>query len=279
MYRYGLCLGKSCKPPCPMVANPGQEDSDGNGIGDACDTTPPTVSINSSSAPEGDKGKKDLVFNVTLSKPWTQRVTVAYATGNGTASAGSDYKAASGSLSINAGGTSATIKVSVTGDTSVEDDETFTVTLSSPVNAAIGNGTGIGTIENDDIPTADMSISISAPNAKYRAGDQVVYTIVVSNKGPAAAMNVVITDLLPSSLSFVSCTVPSGSCGASGEGGLANIGALPSGSSATISLTARINVGVPPKTKILNTVSVGSTTADPSIKNNTASSTVSTANN
>ena len=59
-------------------------------------------------------------------------VTVGYTTANGTATAGTDYTASSGTLTFAPGVTTQTIAVKVTGDTAVEPDETFTVTLASP---------------------------------------------------------------------------------------------------------------------------------------------------
>jgi subtilisin-like proprotein convertase family protein len=63
---------------------------------------------------------------------------------------GGDYVPASGTLSIPAGATSGTVTVTVFGDTAVEPAETFFVNLSNPTNAAISDGQGIGTINNDD---------------------------------------------------------------------------------------------------------------------------------
>ena len=78
-------------------------------------------------------------------------VTVQFTTANGTATAGSDYTAASGTLTFAAGSTSQTVTVAVTGDLSVESDETFSITLSNPsANATLLTATGTGTIINDD---------------------------------------------------------------------------------------------------------------------------------
>ena len=66
---------------------------------------------------------------MTLSSPATQAVTVDYTTANGTATAGSDYAAASGTLTFPAGVSSRPINVTVNGDTTAEPDETFSVTL------------------------------------------------------------------------------------------------------------------------------------------------------
>lgn len=65
---------------------------------------------------------------------------------NGSATAGSDYQAASGTLTIPAGQTSGTITVLVNGDRLGEPNETFVVNLSAPTNATIADGQGVGTI-------------------------------------------------------------------------------------------------------------------------------------
>ncbi|MGH8031656.1 MAG: Calx-beta domain-containing protein [Luteimonas sp.] len=111
-----------------------------------------TLSITDTSAAEGDSGSKPLFFTINLNQAaGTGGVTVRYATANGTAAAGSDYSAASGSVTIAAGDTSVTISVDINGDTVSEPDDTFTVTLSNPTGAVIGRATGIGTIVNDDV--------------------------------------------------------------------------------------------------------------------------------
>jgi aryl-phospho-beta-D-glucosidase BglC (GH1 family) len=86
-------------------------------------------------------------FTVTLSAPSTQPVTVAYVTADGTARQGTDYIAASGTLTFAPGQTQLTITVSVVADTTNTTDETFFVMLQNPLNGTIaGTGKGTGTI-------------------------------------------------------------------------------------------------------------------------------------
>lgn len=119
------------------------------------DDLPPTVSIAGVTVVEGDAGTTPAAFPVSLSAPSGRTVTVGYATANGTAVAGTDYVAASGTVTFTPGVVLQQATVSVSGDIVVEPAETFTVTLSAPVNATLGTTVGTGTITDDDVlPTA-----------------------------------------------------------------------------------------------------------------------------
>ena len=125
--------------------------TDANGTGTIQnDDNDPTVSIAGASVLEGDIGTTTLSLPVTLSGPSGREVDVDYATSDGTATAGSDYLATTGTLVFAAGETSKQIDVTVNGDIQVEGDETFTVTLSAPFNADLGTSVATGTITNDD---------------------------------------------------------------------------------------------------------------------------------
>jgi len=114
----------------------------------------PSLSITDVSVTEGNSGTTSALFTVNLSAAASGPVTVKYATANGTATAGSDYTAASGTLTFAAGERSKTINVAVLGDTSFEPDETFALSLSNPTGATIARGTGTGAIKNDDAAPA-----------------------------------------------------------------------------------------------------------------------------
>src|SRR5262245_5370732 len=108
------------------------------------------ISIADSGGPEGDAGTSAFTFLLTLSVASAKSVSVQYATANGTATAPSDYASAAGTVTFAPGQRSKFVNVSVVGDLAIEQDETFTVTLSNPVNASIASGTATGTIRNDD---------------------------------------------------------------------------------------------------------------------------------
>jgi sugar lactone lactonase YvrE len=102
---------------------------------------------------EGNSGTKNVTLNVSLSNPTVQIVTVDFTTENGTAIAGSDYVATSGTLTFPSGTTSMPIQVTVNGDTDVEPDETFLVRLSNATNVSfISNSQQNVTIADDDSP-------------------------------------------------------------------------------------------------------------------------------
>ena len=123
--------------------------------------TPPSVSVADASVSEGNSGTSNLNFNVTLSKASTSPVTIAYTTANGTATAGQDYTAKSGTVTFAAGETTKTVSVAVAGDTAVEPNETLTVTLSNPSGATIADGSAVGTITNDDVQVTPPSVSVA----------------------------------------------------------------------------------------------------------------------
>ena len=99
---------------------------------------------------EGNSGTSNANFTVTLDQPTTNPASVQWTTSPGTATAGSDYTAAGGTLNFAAGETQKTISVAIVGDTAYEPDETFTVVLSAPVNLIVDRAVATGTILNDD---------------------------------------------------------------------------------------------------------------------------------
>ena len=95
----------------------------------------PTLAISGTRVNEGQSGVTSASLTVSLSAAASQPVSVNYSIVNGTALAGSDYQASSGTLSFAPGQTSQTISIPVIGDTTVEPDENFQVQLSNPQNA------------------------------------------------------------------------------------------------------------------------------------------------
>src|SRR5439155_782755 len=135
---------------------------DAQGVGTIQNDDVAHLSINNVTVTEGNSGTTLANFTVTLDAAVNTPVTVDYATANGTAQAGSDYTAATGTLTFAAGtaGTQ-TVSVVVTGDQIVELDESFLVNLTNVQaggrNVTIADAQGVGTIQNDD--TAKLSIN------------------------------------------------------------------------------------------------------------------------
>ena len=111
---------------------------------------PPSVSIGDRAVTERNTETTSVTFSVTLSAASSQPITVAYATGNGSATAGSDYQAASGTVTFAPGETSKTLTVLVNGDRLPEPNETFVVNLSGATNATIADSRGVGMIADDE---------------------------------------------------------------------------------------------------------------------------------
>ena len=157
---------------------------DGQGIGTVTDDdATPALSINGVLQAEGDSGTTPAAFTVSLDNPSGKTVTVDWTSTNGTATAGSDFSAASGTVVFAPGQTSKTVSVSVSGDVTYENDETFTVDLSNPVNATIAGAQGIGTILNDDAPP-----SLSIGDVAQSEGDSgtTTMTFTVGKTGATA---------------------------------------------------------------------------------------------
>ncbi len=141
--------------------------------------------IADASASEGDG---TAVFTVTRGGDASYAATVDFETIDGTALAGADFTAASGTLSFAAGEVSKTVGVAVFDDVAKEDTETFTVRLSAPTGAytpTISRADGVGTIADDDVPAdfaiADLTVAEDAGTASVtvtRTGDVVAAATV-----------------------------------------------------------------------------------------------------
>ena len=117
------------------------------------DDDPPSISIHDASAKESAGA---ISFRVSLNAASGREVAVSYRTEDSTAKAGEDYGATDGTLTIAAGRTAATIRVTLENDFLEEEEETFTVRLLDPVNAELADPTATGTIIDDDVSVAQV---------------------------------------------------------------------------------------------------------------------------
>ena len=149
-------------------------------------TSSPTIGIAGGSGTEGDDDA--IEFTVTLDEAASGTVTVDYATSDGTANAGDDYTAKSGTLSFSAGQTSKTISVGIEDDIENESDETFTVTLSNASGADLGTSAATGTIRNrrvtpltasfEGVPAEHDGESVFTFRLRFSEDPAVSYTVL-----------------------------------------------------------------------------------------------------
>ena len=155
-----------------------------SGGGDSAPVVP-GVTLNAASISEGNSGTANLDFTVTLSEATTVAITVDYATSDDTATAGQDYTATSGTLTVPANSTSATISVPVIGEAITEADETFNLQVSNAGNATITNGsmTVSGEIINDDLAGYYTgSISVNEDPGLLVLADPEIQVIVANDR-------------------------------------------------------------------------------------------------
>ena len=137
----------------------------------------PTVSV--SDAEVSEDGTR-VFFLVSLSHPSREQVTVDVHTSGGTATSGTDFEAVSQTLTFPANsGEPELVPVLVHDDQEPEPDETFTVTLTNPTGATLGDGTATGTIKDngDTAATAVALVSDPGDDATYAADDTVQVTV------------------------------------------------------------------------------------------------------
>ncbi|WP_235582373.1 S-layer family protein, partial [Rhizobacter sp. Root16D2] len=183
----------------------------------------PTLSINNVTVNEA---AGTATFTVTLSAASGQAVSVNYGTSNGSATAGSDYTAATGTLTFAAGSTVQTITVPITNDTLAEATETFNVTLSGATNATIAVATGVGSIiDNDQPPAIDLD-----SNNSTATGVGYATTFTENGSGVSIAdSDIKITDVDSASLASATITLTNAK-----SGDVLTVGTLPVGITANV---------------------------------------------
>ena len=175
---------RSAEPTETFAVNLTTSDAfiaDGQGVGTILDDEP-RISINDVTVTEGNTGTVNATFTVTLSVAYDEAVIVPYTTANGSATAGSDYTAKSGNVTIAAGITSNTFTVLVTGDRLAEPTENFLVNLSAPTNAALTDGQGAGTILDNEPRISINNVSKLEGNGSGKGNNTTsfVFTVTLS---------------------------------------------------------------------------------------------------
>jgi Calx-beta domain len=138
----------------------------------------PSISVRDVTVVEGNSGTKQATFVVALSASTSQSVSCSFATANGTATAGSDYSATSGSITFAAGEVEKPVVVLVNGETVDEPQETFFLDISNVQNATVSSSRGTGFIVDDDGPTIGINdVSLTEGNSGTKAA---TFTLTLS---------------------------------------------------------------------------------------------------
>ncbi len=153
----------------------------------------PSVSVSGTAVGEGDAGTVNAVFTLTLSAPSVSQVEVDFATADGSARAGTDYVARSGTEVFPPGATTRPVAVQVRGDVLEEPDETFLLRLTAARGAAIATAQATGAIRDDDapLPAGNLVLEAFAADPDRTQVDAVVtLTARVRNAGTQAYQDV-----------------------------------------------------------------------------------------
>lgn len=155
------------------------------------DTTPPPPVRFALLSTNVVENTVNLSFAVNLDYPMTREVRVDYQTQDGTATAGPDYDAASGTLIFASGSTNRFLTIRVLEDTAVELDETFQVVLTNGLDTIPGAPLTIGILD-DDPP--QVRLSADRFSAGEGDGNAVLNAILSAPSGMAVSVNFVATN-------------------------------------------------------------------------------------
>jgi hypothetical protein len=161
------------------------------GVADGAESARPAISVKPSTVVEADAGTTAAVFAVRLSRSSVRRVSVRFATRNGSARAGGDYVASRGIVVFEPGQTSKKVRVRVIGDTVPEPQETFSLSLSRSHGARIKAGRAIATIAASDLPApfslrAEMSGAEYVPQPGHPTGQGTVVLVLAPDREEVA---------------------------------------------------------------------------------------------
>jgi uncharacterized repeat protein (TIGR01451 family) len=169
------------------------------------------------------------------------------------------------------------------GNLAVNNPTSVVITATPTTPGNLTNSASVGGNESDlnssndstsqtvFVTGADLAVTMTAAPNPVLAGAPLTYTINVINHGPDIANNIIVSDTLPTNVTFVSATPSQGTASQSGGLMLANLGSLGGNGTASMTIVVQPNHGG----SVTNTVSVSSDAADPDTSNNTASQTTS----
>ncbi|WMW79456.1 Calx-beta domain-containing protein [Undibacterium cyanobacteriorum] len=177
-----------------LSASTGQNVTAVTGTGTITDGAVPTISL--SGPIDVNEAAGTITYTVSLSSASPASVSVDYGTANGTAIAGSDFTASTGTLTFAPGETTKTFTVTINNDAVFEGAENFQVNLSSPSNATIAAGSVTTTIHDDGTGTGggddDRLVVTSVSSPTVGEGGNLVFTVNLSGTSTTAT-NVSVT--------------------------------------------------------------------------------------
>ena len=190
-----LIPGNSCDDPNAICTEDGRLLTNGPV---ARIPGPPGLSVSDGQATEGEDAA--VRFLVTLGRPSTRTVTVGYRTWDSTATAGEDYEASSGTITLPPGATEHAIEVPVLDDGKDDGEETFTLVLFNASGAWLKDAQAVGTIVNSD-PLPKAWLSRFGRTAASHIVDAVSERV---SEEPAAGSRVVIGGVRPEGIGAIS---------------------------------------------------------------------------
>ena len=150
---------------------------------DGASVSSPTMAVTDAQATEGEDATLDFV--VTLAAAAPAAVTVDYETRNGTATAGDDYVAASGTLRFEPGETEKTVAVAIIDDDEEDAGETFTLVLRNAVGAQLADAEAEGTILNHEPePLPDLTAEFENVPASHDGNSRFTFGLTFSEEFP-----------------------------------------------------------------------------------------------
>jgi uncharacterized repeat protein (TIGR01451 family) len=238
------------------------------------------LSLTKGDAPDPVLQGQELTYNLSVSNAGPSSATGVVLTdtlpagvtyNSATPSQGSPCTQSAGTVTCNLGtiasGASATATIKVTPPTTgqITNQASVSSGVSDP-NATNNTASAVTNVN----PVADLSITKSDAPDPVSSGQQLTYTLGISNAGPSAAAGVTVTDTLPGGVTYNSATPSQGSpCTHSSGTVTCNLGSIANGGNASVSIVVTPSSG----TSITNQASVSATTADPVLVNNAASAT------
>jgi autotransporter-associated beta strand protein len=213
----------------------------------------PEVGVGNTSGTQPFSGTSTVTFTVTLSAASGATTTVNYATANGTATAGTDYTATSGTLTFAPGQTSKPVTVTVLGNPFFAAGRTFTLTLSGPSNATLGTATGTATLTSQLVPANVTPAGGGGQSAAVGTGFAAPLVVQVTDQLSHPVAGVTVTFAGPASGAGV--TFPGGATAVTGATGLASVFVAANGTGGSYTVTATVaTASLPAAFTLTNTV-------------------------